>query len=133
MKRETLRELAALIYPSRCPVCDEVIGANDCFCEKCTGILVRHEGDFLVKGSSGFAAAYEYHPNMEEAVLLMKRGVMGNAPYAFGTAIAERLRQKGIDKADLLVPASMFRSGYASSLAKYSLTGFIPACPPDNG
>jgi ComF family protein len=110
MKRETLRKLTALIYPSRCPVCDVVIGANDCFCEKCTGILVRYDGDFLVKGSSGFAAAYEYHPNMEEAVLLMKRGVMGNAPYAFGTAIAERLREKGMDKADLLVPVPMFRS-----------------------
>ncbi len=110
MEREKLRELAALIYPSRCPVCGEVIGANDCFCEKCTEILVRWEEDFSVKGCAGAVAAYEYRPNMKEAIMLMKRGVMGNAPFAFGSAVAERLLEKGFDKADLLIPVPMFKS-----------------------
>ena len=110
MEREKLRELAALTYPSRCPVCGEVIGANDSFCEKCTEILVRWEEVFSVKGCAGAVAAYEYRPNMKEAIMLMKRGVMGNAPFAFGSAVAERLLEKGFDKADLLIPVPMFKS-----------------------
>ena len=110
MEREKLRELAALIYPSRCPVRGEVIGANDSFCEKCTEILVRWEEVFSVKGCAGAVAAYEYRTNMKEAIMLMKRGVMGNAPFAFGSAVAERLLEKGFDKADLLIPVPMFKS-----------------------
>ena len=57
MKRSFLRELAALLYPSRCPVCGEVIGANDSFCHECSGKLVPYNDDFSVAGSSGFTAA----------------------------------------------------------------------------
>ncbi|MCQ2491126.1 MAG: ComF family protein [Ruminococcus sp.] len=110
MKHETLRQIAALIYPSRCPVCNDIIGANDCFCPKCSEILVRYEGSFHIRGSSGFVAAYEYRPDMSEAVMLMKRGTMGNAPYAFGSAIAERLAEAGMNSAELLVPVPMYRS-----------------------
>ena len=120
MEREKLRELAALIYPARCPVCGEVIGANDCFCEKCTEILVRYEGSLDVKGSAGGVAAYEYHPNMSEAVMLMKRGVMGNAPFAFGTELAARITDAGIT-ADLLVPVPMYKHDLRRRGANQSL------------
>ncbi|MDO4864293.1 MAG: phosphoribosyltransferase family protein [Ruminococcus sp.] len=121
MEREKLRKIAALLYPTRCPVCGEVIGANDCFCEKCTDILVPYTGSFRVKGSPKFVAAYEYHPNMSEAVMLMKRGVMGNAPYAFGSEIAARIREAGMDRADLLVPVPMFKADLRSRGANQSL------------
>ena len=120
MEREKLRELAALIYPTRCPVCGEVIGANDCFCERCTDILIRYEGRLDVKGSAGGVAAYEYHPNMSEAVMLMKRGVMGNAPFAFGTELAARIREAGIE-ADLLVPVPMYKRDLRRRGANQSL------------
>ena len=120
MEREKLREIAALIYPTRCPVCGEIIGANDCFCKKCTDILVRYEGRLDVKGSAGGVAAYEYHPNMSEAVMLMKRGVMGNAPFAFGTELATRIREAGIE-ADLLVPVPMYKHDLRRRGANQSL------------
>lgn len=110
MKRETIRKIAALIYPNRCPVCGEVIGANDCFCAKCSDILIKYTGDFRIEGSSRFVAAYEYRAEMSEAVMIMKRGTMGNAPYAFGTELAARIRSAGMDKADLLIPVPMYRT-----------------------
>lgn len=109
MKRSFLRELAALLYPSRCPVCGEVIGANDSFCPECSGKLVPYNDDFSVAGSSGFTAAYEYRPEISAGIIIMKRGIVGNAPFAFGGALAERIREAGFE-ADIIVPVPMFRN-----------------------
>lgn len=110
MKRETIRSLAALIYPVRCPICGEIIGANDCFCPKCSEILVKFSGSYSVNGCAAATAAYEYHDNMSEAVMIMKRGICGNAPFAFGTELAECIRRSGMTDADLLVPVPMYLS-----------------------
>lgn len=109
MKRETIRSLAALIYPVRCPICGDVIGANDCFCPKCSEILVKFSGSYSVKGCAAATAAYEYHDNMSEAVMIMKRGIGGNAPFAFGAELAECIRRSGMTDAHMLVPVPMYQ------------------------
>jgi ComF family protein len=110
MNRRLIRELSALLYPVRCPVCGEVILPNDRFCPECEKLLVSYSGSFQVKGSAGFTAAYEYRKEMSAAVMLMKDGVMGNAPYAFGSELAERIRAAGMDGADLLIPAPLHKN-----------------------
>ena len=97
--------------PTRCPVCESFIGAMDRFCPECEQKLVPYTGSFAVKGANGFTAAYVYDENSSPAVILIKRGVCGNADYALGQALADRLRDDGISgKFDLIVPVPMHRS-----------------------
>ncbi len=110
MNRAILREIAALIYPSRCPVCGEIIGPNDSFCQECSNILIPYNGDFTIDRCSGFTAAYEYHKNMSGSIMIMKRGIVGNAPFAFGKVLAERIRECGMDGADMLIPVPMTKA-----------------------
>jgi ComF family protein len=86
-----------------------VIGANDSFCPECSGKLVPYNDDFSVAGSSGFTAAYEYRPEISAGIIIMKRGIVGNAPFAFGGALVERIREAGFE-ADIIVPVPMFRN-----------------------
>lgn len=108
MKRKNLRIIADFFYPTRCPVCAEFIGANDTFCPDCENILRKYTENFNIAGCTAFTAAYEYRPEMSEAVFLMKRGIVGNAPFAFCAELAERIISAGMDGADMLVPVPMF-------------------------
>jgi ComF family protein len=110
MNRRFLREIAALIYPVRCPVCGCFIGGNDTFCEKCQSILVKYAGHTDISGCDCFTAAYEYRDDMSVSLLMMKHGKPGNAPFAFGHELEKRMRECGMDKADMLIPVPMFRS-----------------------
>ena len=111
MKFETKRKILHIFMPTRCPVCGSFIGAMDRFCPECEQKLVPYNGSFCVKGASGFTAAYVYDENSSPAVILMKRGVCGNADYALGQALADRLRNEGIiRKFDLIIPVPMHRS-----------------------
>ncbi|MBR4627937.1 MAG: ComF family protein [Ruminococcus sp.] len=104
------RRILHFFFPTRCPVCGEVIGAMDCFCTECSGRLTPFVGSFRISGADGTAAAFVYDRNISPAVILLKRGICGNAAYALGKALAERLRASGIaDKADLIVPVPLHR------------------------
>lgn len=103
-----LRHLTALLYPVRCPICSKVIGATDCFCDECTDELVRYNGTLRLPKADKFIAAYEYNDKISPAVFIMKDGICGNAPYALGTAIAERIKSAQIS-ADFIVPVPMYR------------------------
>ena len=66
MEHEKLRELAALIYPSRCPVCGVVIGANDAL----YGMERRGNTTFIVSsGISGWAIPFKTLCRSEIAVI----------------------------------------------------------------
>lgn len=106
-----LKILADLIYPVRCPVCGEFISGDEGFCADCQPRLTVWNGEFSVPGADDFFAAYEYDENIKPAVILMKRGICGNAPYAFGKALAEMMRPEisGI-KPDMIIPVPMHKS-----------------------
>lgn len=102
------RKLIHLLYPNRCPVCGEVIGANDRFCADCEGRLNEFSGSFTVKGAVRTVAVYEYDSCVKPAVILLKNGTCGNAAYALGNALADKIKACHIT-CDIIVPVPMHR------------------------
>lgn len=121
MKKFIKRYILHLLYPTRCPVCGEYIGCMDDFCEKCRQKLVIYDGSFRPDGSVGFTAAFIYDDNVSPAVILLKNGICGNAAYALGKALADRLKtDRPADFCDLIIPAPLHkrdkrRRGYNQS------------------
>ncbi len=105
------KRLISLIFPTRCPVCNEVIFPNEDFCEKCRAELTEYNDSFKIRGAKSFTAAFEYNEKISPAVILLKRGVKGNAPYALGTALASELENNGISqKIDIIIPVPLYKS-----------------------
>lgn len=104
------RLLADLIYPVRCPVCGAFIFREEGFCGGCRDNLKSWKGRFSVPGADDFFAAYEYGESVRPAVVLMKQGICGNAPYAFGKALSEIMRPEisGIAP-DMIIPVPMHK------------------------
>ena len=108
------RSLLALFFPNRCPVCGVIIGSMERFCINCTGKLTPYTGTSRPPHTKSFTACFVYDENIRPAIMLLKRGVCGNADYALGMYLAEKLRENGIsDRIDLLIPVPMSRSGKA--------------------
>ena len=104
------RRLLHLFFPTRCPVCGDIIGAMDFFCGECSGKLTAYRGSFCIDGADSFTAAFVYDENIKPVVFLLKDGTDGNASYALGSFLAEKLRADGTDKrTDVIVPAPMHR------------------------
>ena len=92
------RAAVGLVYPRRCPFCDEVLGQRTA-CPNCgpkQAALRRPvprlaESDHLLAGLCGAAAVYEYDGVVQEAILRLKSG--GRACYAplLGAVMAEQL------------------------------------------
>lgn len=102
------RKILNLFFPNRCPICSELLNADDCFCPDCTSALSTYNGDFQIKGVSAFCACFEYDRNIKPAVFLLKNGICGNSAHAFGTYLAEALEKSGISqKTDIIVPVPM--------------------------
>lgn len=98
-----------LLYPTKCPVCGEIIGYSERFCKACEQKLTEYHDNFSIKAAESFSAAFEYDENSSPAVILMKRGICGNADYALGGAVADALKENGIsEKADVIVPVPMY-------------------------
>lgn len=93
----------------------------DDFCEKCRQKLVLYDGSFCPDGSVGFTAAFTYDDNVSPAVILMKDGVCGNAAFALGKALSDRLKTDcPANFCDLIIPVPLHkrdkrRRGYNQS------------------
>lgn len=110
MRFETKRMLLHLFFPTRCPVCGELIGSMDKFCNACSEKLKMYEGNFSIEGAESFTAVFEYDDTAKPAIFLLKNGIGGNADYAFGSALAEKLRSEGVtDNIDVIVPAPLHK------------------------
>ena len=105
------RAFLHIFFPNRCPVCRCIIGADDRFCRKCDGKLKRYSGIFRIPKASGTAAALVYDRTSSRAVYLLKNGICGNAAYALGGELADKLISSGMaDKTDIIVPVPMYIS-----------------------
>lgn len=105
------RRVLHLLFPNRCPICSCIIGCDDRFCGECRSKLNSFEGSFNIPETDSFTAAFVYDKEVSPAVILMKNGVCGNAPYALGGELAERLISDGIpDNIDIIVPVPMYRA-----------------------
>ena len=110
MRFETKRKILHLFFPTRCPVCGDIIGAMDTFCKSCEGKLSIYDGTFSIEGAESYTAAFEYDDSVKPAIFLMKNGIGGNADFALGSILAERLKSEGVsDKIDIIVPAPLHK------------------------
>ncbi|MDE5558334.1 MAG: double zinc ribbon domain-containing protein [Ruminococcus sp.] len=121
MNYYTKRKILNLFFPSRCPVCDEIINVNDRFCPDCTEKITSYTGSFRISGASEFFSAFEYNKKIMPAVFLLKKGNCGNSAHAFGACLADVLKNNNIsEKTDIIVPVPMSdesrqRRGYNQS------------------
>lgn len=109
MNRQFLRYLTALIYPVRCPICNKIIDSDESFCEKCSNELIRYTDSFKIPKVKKFIAAFEYNQKIAPAIFIMKNGISGNAPYAFGKAVSECIKSENIKNIDFIISVPMFR------------------------
>ncbi len=115
MNSDLKRKLLHFLYPTRCPVCGEFIDASERFCQDCYNKLNRYNGSFTVRGTSGFTSVFVYDENISPAVMLLKNGVCGNADYALGGELADKLKKDGIaQKTDLIIPVPMHKKAKRS-------------------
>lgn len=102
------KRLLALLYPVRCPICGKVIFPHEDFCNECRKDLPKYCGNFNIKGAEAFIAPFEYNAKIAPAILLMKNGIRGNAPYALGLAAAEHIKNHGIHRqSDMIIPTPL--------------------------
>lgn len=111
MNRKLKRQILHLFYPNRCPVCGDIIGAEDRFCEYCDFDIQEYDGFFNIAGAASFTAAYTYNDDIAPAVFLLKNGICGNAAYALGNGLADRLIAEKINTmTDLIIPVPMHKA-----------------------
>lgn len=117
MKSNLTKRILHLLYPTRCPVCGSFININDKFCPECSKKLAPFTGAFAIDGAAGFYAAFVYDKNISPAVILMKKGICGNADYALGQALGEKLMECRLPHIDGIIPVPLYsadrrRRGY---------------------
>ena len=102
------RKLLHLFFPNRCPVCGEIIGAMEEFCGKCGSELNEFTENLTLPGADSFTAPFVKDKHSDPAIFLMKDGIAGNAPYAFGGAMTRILTERGISQiCHIILPAPM--------------------------
>ncbi len=107
---DIFRYILHLIYPTKCPICGEIIGYKDDFCETCRNKINHYSGSFSPTNTSGFTAAFVYDDIISPAVILLKDGTCGNAAYALGKALAEAVTESGFsENADLIIPVPLHK------------------------
>ena len=105
------KRIISLIFPTRCPVCSEVIFPHEDFCGKCREEITPYTSENSISGADSFTAAFEYNGKISPAIILLKQGVKGNAVYALGKALAEVLESNEISqKIDVIIPIPLYKS-----------------------
>lgn len=111
MNEKLKRKILDFFFPTRCPVCGELIGSMERFCGACTRNLHRYDGENNIRGAVGFTASFVYDSSIIPAIMLMKDGICGNAGYALGNELADSLENDGAaDKIDVIIPVPMYKS-----------------------
>lgn len=110
MRYTLKRKLLHLFFPTRCPICGDIIGAMERFCSDCAAALAPYDDKMSIEGAESFTAAFRYDDQVKPAIFLLKRGIDGNASYALGGALADRIRAEGFaNDIDIIIPTPMHR------------------------
>jgi len=110
MRYTLKRKLLHLFFPTRCPICGDIIGAMERFCSDCAAALAPYDDKMSIEGAVSFTAAFRYDDQVKPAIFLLKRGIDGNASYALGGALADRIRAEGFaNDIDIIIPTPMHR------------------------
>ena len=92
-------------------MCGDFIDCEEKFCGECESKLKIFSGDVYIPNSDGFSAVYEYDENISPAVFLLKNGICGNAAYALGCSLGEKLLSEGVE-ADVITAVPMHKKDY---------------------
>ena len=103
------RFILDLIYPTRCPCCHDFIRYNQDFCDKCKSDFTAFSKKIKIENCDFFYSLYVYDDKIRPAVITLKNGIGGNAPYAFAAGLYELIKSNEIS-ADLICPVPMFRN-----------------------
>lgn len=112
------RLLLDLLYPNRCPLCNEIIPFDEYFCKVCGKKLSKPPGNTVSDNLDGFAAVTVYDSVSIPYVGEMKRRNNGYALSGAAYKIYERLLETDIlDKTDAVtyVPMAnkdLYKRGY---------------------
>lgn len=110
MRYKLKRKLLHLLFPTRCPICGDIIGAMERFCSECNDKLNTYDDKLSIEGAESFTASFRYDDKVKPAIFLLKRGIDGNAAYALGGALADRIKAESfINDIDVIIPAPMHR------------------------
>lgn len=111
MKYEAKQKLLHLFFPTRCPVCGEFIYPGERFCSECEDRFEHYNGSFSINGTASFTAPLFYDETTSPAIIRLKRGIRGNADFALGGELADKLIENGIvEGIDMMIPIPMFKS-----------------------
>ncbi len=110
MNSKKARAILHVLFPTKCPVCGQIINYMERFCSECTERITPYNGGFNVEGAEKFFASFEYNENISPAVILMKDGTCGNADYALGNSLADSVLNCMPEfSADVIVPVPMHK------------------------
>lgn len=135
MKIGIKQKILHFLFPTRCPVCGEFIYPEELFCEECSSKICRFTGEFSIPGTDGYTAAFVYDKNISPAVILLKKGICGNADRALALPLAEKLKANGTaDSVDLIIPVPMHKRaqrerGYNQAELIAKIIGDELGCP----
>lgn len=107
------RRLLHILYPTKCPVCGEIIDCFDNFCPACTAVLPHYDGDDSIVGSDGFVASFYYCETIAPAIMLLKDGICGNADYALGNSLADSVAEFEFSaELSMIIPVPLHKKDY---------------------
>ncbi len=110
MKIGIKQKILHFLFTTRCPVCGEFIYPEELFCDECSKKISHFTGEFSVPGAESYTAAFVYDKNISPAVILLKRGICGNADRALALPLAEKLKKNSTaDSVDLILPVPMHK------------------------
>ena len=98
MRYTLKRKLLHLFFPTRCPICGDIIGAMERFCSDCAAALAPYDDKMSIEGAESFTAAFRYDDQVKPAIFLLKRGIDGNASYALGRSTRRQDKSRGLCK-----------------------------------
>lgn len=111
MNKKIKKQILHLFFPTRCPICGEIINCNEDFCKSCNDKLTPFNETCIIQSADSFTSAYIYDDVSSKAIMLLKNGICGNSAYAFGKKLAEIILENKInEKTDILIPVPLHKS-----------------------
>lgn len=91
MKRETKRKLISVLFPERCPYCNDAVKPCEIACADCREILPQHTFTKKIAGGKTVLSAVPYKDSFKSAILKIKFGKKKQYAYQLARLMSEKL------------------------------------------
>ena len=103
MKTDTKRKLEAILFPERCPFCDDVIRPCEAACEECLENLPTTKYSKIIFGTYNCSSAVTYKEQYSDAIKALKFGDTPQFAYQLAKLMAERInREQDLPEFDVI-------------------------------